>query len=100
MGKARHSKEATAAMARRLHPANGRPFKPAYDESMGMRCGATTVRNPDASDWSPELPETVVPATCSLNGHHRGWHVSRDGYSWNPEDDAEYVVFPTPSITH
>lgn len=71
-------------------------FGPGYNPRLGARCLATTVMFPDSPTWSPEAPDTVVTATCDQAGSHRGWHVSPDGYSWDPEDDGNYVHFPAP----
>lgn len=71
------------------------PWSKGYDASMELRCMASTVREPDDPRWSPEHPDTYVRAECTQAASHRGWHVSRDGYAWHPEDDAQYVLLPT-----
>lgn len=71
-------------------------FAPGYRDALALRCMATTVMDPEAHDWSPDQPDTVVTATCDLGQYHKGWHVSPDGYSWHPEDDTQHVQFPTP----
>jgi hypothetical protein len=73
------------------------PWRPGYDDRMGERCLATTVREPDSPRWHPEIPDTYVRASCSMGLRHKGWHVSVDGYAWHPEDDSTYVHLPTTS---
>lgn len=91
-------RERLAAMA--AHPSNRKPTdwsQAAYNPALGMRCQAVTIRDPEDADWSPEQPDTQVRAECALAQVHRGWHVSADGYSWDPEDDAMHVQFPRPA---
>ena len=85
------------ARAMAQHPSAGREWAKGYDDRMGARCMATTVRDPEAGDWSPEQPDTVVTATCNLSQTHKGWHVDPDGYAWDPDDDAQHVQFPRPA---
>lgn len=91
------ARERKRAQAQALHPANGREWTKGYDDRMGARCMATTVRYPEDAAWSPELPDTVVPARCNLSQTHKGWHVDPDGYAWSPDDDAQHVQFPRPA---
>ena len=73
------------------HKGDG-PWKRGYDPTRDKPCGAKTVRDPEATDWSPEQPDTVVPAECIQPSEHRGWHVATDGYAWDPDDDTNHVV--------
>lgn len=84
--------------AMKVHPSNGsREWTKGYDDRMGARCMATTVRDPEAADWSPDQPDTIVTATCNQSQTHKGWHVDPDGYAWSPDDDAQHVQFPRPA---
>jgi len=60
-----------------------------------------------AQDWTPDpcTAQTQVPAltgsglqaygvVCGMTAHHRGWHLSPCGWSWNPET-GQALAFPT-----
>jgi hypothetical protein len=83
-----------AAKAAERERLDSRPFPKGYNDALGHRCGATTIREPDDPRWDPDVPDTYVSATCNQNQNHRGWHVSPDGYAWDPDDDTNYVALP------
>lgn len=68
------------------------PWVRGYSATMDEPCKASTVRDPELGDWSPDRPETVVPAVCIENRSHKGWHLAQDGYAWSPDDDAQHVM--------
>lgn len=56
-----------------------------------------------APDWAPEpctaqttrpLGDTRLGVVCGMTAHHRGWHLSPCGWSWNPET-GQALAFPT-----
>ena len=90
------AKARRAAMAQ--HPSNGsREWTKGYDDRMGTRCATVTIRDPEDPRWDPDLPDTYVKAECCQSQTHKGWHVARDGYAWDPDDDANHVQFPAPA---
>lgn len=75
------------------HKGSG-PWVPGYRPEREGTCGAMTVRDPEVSDWDPDVPATVVSAACVEPRSHQGWHMAADGYAWDADDDTRHTQFP------